>query len=104
MDAGELGVFRSQLVERRGRIEAVGASVGESPDLARLLGEVDAALARIEHGTFGICDTCHDSIEKDRLAADPLITLCIDHLNANQRRALEHDLELASAIQTRLLP
>jgi len=104
MDAGELGVFRSQLMERRGRIGAVRASVGESPDLARLLGEVDAALARMEHGTFGICDTCHDSIEKDRLTADPLITLCIDHLNANQRRALEHDLELASAIQTRLLP
>ncbi len=104
MEAGELGVFRSQLIERRDRIEAVRASVGESPDLARLLGEVDAALERMEHGTFGICDTCHDTIEKDRLAADPLITLCIDHLSAGQRRALENDLELASAIQARLLP
>ena len=104
MEAGDLGVFRSQLIERRDRIEAVRASVGESPDLARLLGEVDAALDRMEHGTFGICDACHDTIEKDRLMADPLITLCIDHLNASQRRALEHDLELATAIQTRLLP
>jgi sigma-B regulation protein RsbU (phosphoserine phosphatase) len=104
MEAGELGVFRSQLIERRDRIEAVRSSVGESPDLARLLGEVDAALERVEHGTYGICEACHDTIEKDALAADPLITLCIDHLNANQRRALEHDLELASAIQTRLLP
>jgi sigma-B regulation protein RsbU (phosphoserine phosphatase) len=58
----------------------------------------------VERGTYGICDTCHDTIEKDRLAANPLITLCIDHLNAGQRRELEHDLELASAIQTRLLP
>jgi len=104
MEAGELGVFRSQLIERRDRIEAVRSSVGDTPDLARLLGEVDAALERMERGTFGICDACHDTIEKQRLMADPLVTLCIDHLNATQRRALEHDLELASAIQTRLLP
>jgi len=104
MDAGDLGVFRSQLIERRGRIEAVRNSAGESPDLARLLGEVDAALERMERGTYGLCETCHDPVERDRLMADPLVTLCIDHLNAGQRRALEHDLELASAIQARLLP
>lgn len=104
MEAGELDVFRSQLIERRSRIEAIRSSVSESPDLARLLGEVDAALERMERGTYGICDACHDTIEKDRLMADPLVNLCIDHLNASQRRALEHDLELASAIQTRLLP
>lgn len=55
MEAGELGVFRSHLIERRDRIEAVRGSEGESPDLARLLGEVDAALERVEHRTFGIC-------------------------------------------------
>ncbi len=104
MDAGELGVFRSELLERRNRIEAVRGSAGESPDLARLLCEVDAALERVGQGTFGICESCHEPIEKDRLAADPLVRLCIDHLNAVQRRALESDLELASSIQARLLP
>jgi sigma-B regulation protein RsbU (phosphoserine phosphatase) len=47
---------------------------------------------------------CHDPIEKDRLLADPLTTVCIDHFDAAQRRALEQDLELALRIQARLLP
>jgi sigma-B regulation protein RsbU (phosphoserine phosphatase) len=104
MEAGELGVFRSQLLERRRRIEAARASLGESADLARLLGEIDAALERVEQGTYGLCASCHEPIEKNRLMADPLVCLCLDHLTTSQRRALESDLELASAVQTRLLP
>jgi sigma-B regulation protein RsbU (phosphoserine phosphatase) len=99
-----LGVLRSRLIERRDRIAQVRGSGGETAELARLADEVDAALARMEGGTFGICESCHDPIERDRLLADPLIRLCIDHLNTSQRRALERDLELASAIQAGLLP
>jgi sigma-B regulation protein RsbU (phosphoserine phosphatase) len=104
MDQAETGVFRQQLLERRGKIVEARAAVGESADLARLLGEVDAALDRVARGTFGICDACHESIEHRALAADPLLCLCLEHLSPEQRRALERDLELASAIQTRLLP
>jgi sigma-B regulation protein RsbU (phosphoserine phosphatase) len=58
----------------------------------------------MEAGTFGLCETCHDPIEADRLAADPLLRRCIDHLTAGERRVLEQDLELASRIQLGLLP
>ena len=47
--------------------------------LIELLGEVDSALDRMDDGTYGICTECHDSVEKDRLLADPLVRLCLDH-------------------------
>ena len=95
---------REQLLDRRHRLEGVSATLDGSHEVARLLEEVDAALARIDAGVFGICETCHDPIEPERLVADPLTRFCIDHLSPSEQRALEHDLELASHIQSELLP
>jgi sigma-B regulation protein RsbU (phosphoserine phosphatase) len=92
-----------ELEERRGRLEAVLRSA-PSPRLSQLLHEVDSALARVESGHFGVCETCHESIERERLAADPLVRVCLGCLTPEQQQALEHDLELASAIQHKLLP
>jgi sigma-B regulation protein RsbU (phosphoserine phosphatase) len=58
----------------------------------------------MDEGTYGICDTCHDPVEKERLIADPLVRLCLDHLTSDEQRALERDLELASQVQRGLLP
>src|SRR6204780_153235 len=66
--------------------------------------DVEAALHRMDDGTYGICDECHDSVEKDRLLADPLVRLCLDHLTSDEQRALGRDLELASRVQRGLLP
>jgi sigma-B regulation protein RsbU (phosphoserine phosphatase) len=96
--------LRSELVDRRMRLAAAATHEPEAHDYRVLLSEVDAALARMDAGTFGFCETCHDSIERDRLAADPLLRRCIDHLTASERHLLEQDLELASQIQLRLLP
>jgi sigma-B regulation protein RsbU (phosphoserine phosphatase) len=68
------------------------------------LQEVDAALERFESGTYGICESCHDTIEPDRLIANPLERFCLDHLSASEQRALEDDLTLAAQIQRGLLP
>jgi sigma-B regulation protein RsbU (phosphoserine phosphatase) len=73
-------------------------------DVRALLAEVDAALARFEDGSFGVCDRCHDPIETERLVTDPLTRVCLGCLTDEQARTLERDLELASAIQVRLLP
>jgi sigma-B regulation protein RsbU (phosphoserine phosphatase) len=97
-------MFRTQLVERRERLRRA-TEVASANDVAeRLLREVDLALARIENGSFGICEVCHDPIEADRIMADPLTRFCIDHLSSEQQRALEHDLDLAARIQRGLLP
>jgi sigma-B regulation protein RsbU (phosphoserine phosphatase) len=72
--------------------------------LSRLLEEVDAALHRMDIGTYGLCEVCHDPVETERLIADPLTRFCLGDLTPREQRALEEDLELASQIQTGLLP
>jgi phosphoserine phosphatase RsbU/P len=96
--------LRDQLTERRQKLEAVIAGSHEHAQLTQLLSEVDSALSRIDSGTFGICESCHDPIEKERLAVNPLLRFCIDHLSPAEQRALEQDLELASRMQRELLP
>ena len=95
---------QAQLVERRRRVEDLIARGGPAPQLEDFLSQIDDALDRFAAGTYGLCDTCHDPIEADRLRADPLIRLCLDHLTPSESRALERDLELASRVQATLLP
>jgi DnaK suppressor protein len=42
-----------------------------------LLKKIDAALDRINNGTFGVCEHCGDEISLPRLEARPVSTLCI---------------------------
>jgi RNA polymerase-binding protein DksA len=42
------------------------------------LGHVDAALKRIDAGTYGACENCGQPIAPERLEAMPWATLCID--------------------------
>jgi len=44
----------------------------------QVLSEIDAALTRIEEGTYGICVNCGDEIPPERLEANPWASLCID--------------------------
>ncbi len=39
--------------------------------------EIDRALAKIEQGTYGICERCGEPIKKARLKALPYASLCI---------------------------
>lgn len=98
------GMLHQQLVDRRGRLETVRGRAAVDADFTRLLDEVDAALARFENGTYGLCETCHDPIEPERLMADPLVRVCLGDLTEKQRHTLEDDLQLAAAIQQGLLP
>jgi len=41
------------------------------------LKKIDHALAKIEDGTFGICEDCEEPISAKRLEARPETTLCI---------------------------
>ncbi len=97
-------LFRSELVDRRDRLERALDRNRSDARLSGLLSEVDAALERIETGAYGLCETCHEPIEQDRLLADPLLRYCLDHLTPGEQRALEQDLQLAREIQRGLLP
>ena len=96
--------LKNHLAERRERLQESIKYVPDPTKLFDLLHQVDSALERIDHGSYGICDVCHDPIESDRLIMDPLLTVCLDHLNNYQKKALEQDLELAIKIQRNLLP
>jgi sigma-B regulation protein RsbU (phosphoserine phosphatase) len=104
MPAVEMQLLQAEVTERKVRLEAAVALVPHDDNLKSLLREVDSALERMAHGTYGLCDVCHDPIEKDRLSANPLIRYCLDHLNKAERDALQRDLDLASQLQSKLLP
>ncbi len=58
---------------------------------ARSLREIDAALERVEDGTYGMCADCEEPISPRRLAAIPWATLCVRcQENADRRGNHEH--------------
>ncbi len=44
----------------------------------KLILKIKEALARIDDGTFGICEECGEEISEERLKARPVTTLCIE--------------------------
>ena len=100
----EIAYLHDQLSERKHRLEEAIAVAPHNGSLASLLHEVDSALERMAKGSYGLCEECHETVEKDRLLADPLVRYCLDHLTQPQRAALQRDLDLASQVQRKLLP
>jgi RNA polymerase-binding protein DksA len=47
-------------------------------NVSSLLARIRSALAKIEDGTYGICDICRGPIKRARLKAIPFATLCVD--------------------------
>ena len=41
--------------------------------------EIDAALSRVDEGSYGTCEACGGSIGEDRLDAFPMARFCIEH-------------------------
>jgi sigma-B regulation protein RsbU (phosphoserine phosphatase) len=95
--------FRPQLLERRARLQAASNSVSAAY-FNDLIAEIDAALQRVDSGSFGLCESCHDTIEADRLEHNPLVRFCLDHLSQTELQAHQQDLDLATQIQSKLLP
>jgi len=51
-----------------------------------MLDQIDRALARIENGTYGVCESCGNAIGKGRLQAFPRATLCVSCKEREERR------------------
>lgn len=51
-------------------------SLGENAE--NVVAEIDAALMRIDDGTYGRCAVCDAVIPEERLAAVPYAILCLD--------------------------
>ena len=50
------------------------------------LAQIDRALARIDDGTYGICESCGNPIGKMRVMAFPRATLCMTCKQREERR------------------
>lgn len=61
----------------------VAAEQGENKllaaELRAELDEVERALAKLDEGVYGQCETCGNAIGADRLEAMPAARFCIDH-------------------------
>jgi DnaK suppressor protein len=61
----------SQVTAERGEVEALAGNLRES------LIDVEAALAKLDNGTFGDCEGCGQPIAPARLEAKPAARLCM---------------------------
>jgi DnaK suppressor protein len=57
-----------------------------SNNTRELLEQTEHALARIESGTYGVCESCGKPIGKARLQAFPRATLCVACKQRQERR------------------
>ena len=58
-------------------------TLGENSE--HLLSEIEAALGRVESGTYGTCAKCGQTILQERLEANPWASLCIDDARLAER-------------------
>jgi RNA polymerase-binding transcription factor DksA len=72
MDSG--GPHASQLLRSRRR--ALERSASHTGAEGGELGEIDAALARIQDGSYGTCERCGGAIGRQRLLALPEVRYC----------------------------
>ncbi len=62
----------SQVTAERGEVEALAGSLRES------LNDVEAALVKLDNGTYGACEGCGQPIAPARLEAKPAARLCME--------------------------
>lgn len=106
MDREQLEMFRKQLLQKKHEILTdAGKTMSEMTDQTtnvpdpndratlesgrsfelrirdrerKLVTKIDEAIARIEDGSYGVCEDCGEEIGLKRLEARPVTTLCID--------------------------
>ena len=67
-----------QVTAERGEADALVGSLRET------LHDIDDALAKIDAGTYGVCEECGRPIGEARLQAMPAARLCIEHASARR--------------------
>ena len=68
----------SQVTAERGEAETLVT------ELRGALSEVERALERVEHGSYGVCERCGRPISPARLEAKPAVRTCIDCASAQR--------------------
>lgn len=95
--------IHADMLDWRQRLEGAISDFEQSPHLVHLLHELNAALERMDQGTYGICRICDGPMNHD-VVVDPLARYCLDCLTSAETRALQQDLDSVSEIQGEMLP
>jgi len=66
-----------------GNVAVVSALESEA---VQQIAEIDAALQRLDAGTYGVCVSCGEPISEGRLKVRPAATQCRDCAELDQRR------------------
>jgi RNA polymerase-binding protein DksA len=84
-ETGDLSTGADELADNATEtyMRELDEGLGENAD--HLIAEIQAALARIEDGSYGTCIVCGKPIDAERLEAVPYATLCIDDKRAQER-------------------
>jgi RNA polymerase-binding protein DksA len=85
-DAGEETAYDNHLADTATETYDRELDYTLEENAEHLLAEIDAALKRIEDGTYGKCTNCGKQIPEERLEARPWATLCIDCQRDRERR------------------
>lgn len=78
MEVDTTGEFRSALVNLKGRLNEAGPSNRLIPPSRRraILEQIEAALQRLEQGTYGICRRCSLVMPRAELLMRPYAEYC----------------------------
>lgn len=84
LGANETGELTGDVDYGEGFADAAAATAERSEvlgiveNLMSMLHDVDAAIAKVEEGTYGVCESCGKQIGADRLEFRPTSTRCVD--------------------------
>ncbi len=84
-ETGEDAVFDNHLADTATETYDRELDYTLEENSGHVLTEIEAALTRIEAGTYGICTNCVKQIPEERLEALPWATLCIDCQRLRER-------------------
>lgn len=82
----------------------VQCCAGDDTCVREHLQVIDQSLDKIQDGTFGVCEICHESVDAALLQMDYTSTVCLGHFTEEELRQLESELELSQVVQRGLLP
>jgi RNA polymerase-binding protein DksA len=85
-DAGEETAYDTHLADTATETYDRELDYTLEENSGHLLAEIEAALKRIEDGTYGTCTNCGEQIPEERLEALPWATLCIGCQRDRERR------------------
>ncbi|MEK7134164.1 MAG: TraR/DksA C4-type zinc finger protein [Patescibacteria group bacterium] len=77
-----MNIPRADVNETADEMEGYETRIATTAVLEDRLAEINAALARMEKNTYGMCAVCGNPIEEDRLAANPAAATCKTHMGA----------------------